>query len=34
MVEYILEELAEIVGGEVSGDGTVNITGVAGIKEA
>ncbi len=34
MAEYILEELAEIVGGEISGDGNVNITGVAGIKEA
>ncbi|MBN2071340.1 MAG: UDP-3-O-(3-hydroxymyristoyl)glucosamine N-acyltransferase [Candidatus Krumholzibacteriota bacterium] len=34
MAEYILEELARVVGGEVEGDPTVRITGVAGIKEA
>jgi UDP-3-O-[3-hydroxymyristoyl] glucosamine N-acyltransferase len=33
-VEVSLKELADIVGGEVSGDGSVKIGGVAGIKEA
>ncbi len=33
-METPLKQLAEIVGGEVDGDGSVIITGVAGIKEA
>lgn len=34
MKSYCLQELADVVGGEVIGDGTVEISGVAGIKEA
>ena len=34
MVPRTLDELAEILGGEVVGDGTVEIRGVAGIREA
>jgi len=34
MVSYSLAELARLVGGEVVGDASVEITGVAGIKEA
>ena len=31
MVEYVLKELAEVVGGVISGDGNIRIKGVAGI---
>lgn len=34
MPSYLLQELASIVGGEVVGDGSIEIRGVAGIKEA
>ncbi len=34
MPSYLLEELAEVVGGKVIGDGGIRIVGVAGIKEA
>jgi UDP-3-O-[3-hydroxymyristoyl] glucosamine N-acyltransferase len=34
MPSYSLSELAEVVGGEVVGDGSIEIRGVAGIKEA
>ncbi|HSG29659.1 MAG TPA: UDP-3-O-(3-hydroxymyristoyl)glucosamine N-acyltransferase [Candidatus Krumholzibacterium sp.] len=34
MKVYHLEELARVVGGEVIGDGSIEISGVAGIKEA
>jgi UDP-3-O-[3-hydroxymyristoyl] glucosamine N-acyltransferase len=34
MPSYLLQELASVVGGEVIGDGSVRIRGVAGIKEA
>ncbi|MFQ5511400.1 MAG: UDP-3-O-(3-hydroxymyristoyl)glucosamine N-acyltransferase [Candidatus Krumholzibacteriia bacterium] len=33
-LSYSLKELAELVGGALSGDGSTRITGVAGIKEA
>jgi UDP-3-O-[3-hydroxymyristoyl] glucosamine N-acyltransferase len=34
MASYVLEELARLVGGDVVGDRSIEITGVAGIKEA
>lgn len=34
MPSYLLEELAAMVGGEVVGDGSIEISGVAGIREA
>ena len=34
MAAYSLKELAEIVGGEVVGDPSIVISGVAGIREA
>ncbi|MDD3642102.1 MAG: LpxD N-terminal domain-containing protein, partial [Candidatus Krumholzibacteria bacterium] len=34
MPSYLLKEIASVVGGEVIGDGSVEIRGVAGIKEA